>query len=49
MTFLDGKNTGTAEYYEFQCVLLNVTPDSKWIPYIYIHKISFHPLKWTDL
>lgn len=32
MTFLDGKNTGTAEcakYYEFQCVLLNVTPSSK--------------------
>lgn len=30
MTFLDGKNTGTctaecAKYYEFQCVLLNVT------------------------
>lgn len=45
MTFLDGKNTGTAEYYEFQCVLLNVTPGSKWIPYIYIHRISFHPLK----
>lgn len=29
MTFLDGKNTGTADYYEFQCVLLNVTPGSK--------------------